>query len=228
MSNALRVVDPSPSADPLATLKLQRAALARDLSEITAKAQRARTAENGERAALAAIAELGAAELATMQAWLRAGGIGRPPAPDMERRTELNRNLAQAAVVSSTMAAAAGSLDDEQREASRRLAEVDAEIEQGAFDILISRYAAEVAALVDAGREMQAKVAATYSGTEFFREAARRHQAAGRTAEAARIFAGLSRLATLERPEFSPTNGAVSEATSTWAARFAELTRAGS
>ena len=225
MSNTLKIVHSAPEVDPLVALREERAAVARTLAQVSNKAEKMRSAENGERAATIAIADLGAAELLAMQDWLSSGSSDQAPRPDMEKRVSLNHRLAEAMALAATMRAAAAGVDAEQLEASRNLAELDDRIERAALEILLRKYEGELADLVKLGVETQTRVAKTFGALEFFKETARSHQARGLTAKATPIFSALERLASAEMPEFAPTVKATSEAASIWGERYRELTK---
>jgi hypothetical protein len=208
--------------DPLADLRARRALLADRLGALSGHVAKLNAAEDGERAALAAIGALGAAELGAMKAWL-ASGSGLAPKPDMERRVALNHELAAAMALSETLRAAAADCNAEHGAIAAEIAAIDERLEQGALDSVSQRFKEDLADLTKIGEEIQQKQARVFGCVVFLREIAERNQRAGRTDKAMMIFRRLEELASLPKPEFQPSVGATHAAAPAWQKQFEEV-----
>jgi len=224
MNASMRVVQIEP-AGPVAALRAERAALADRLAELATMAAKVRSAEDGERAATAAIDTLGNAELAAMQARLASGSEDLAPRPDMEARAALNQQLAEAMAQAATMRAAAAGVAAEQAEVAGRMQATNDQIEIDAIDAITCEFESELADVVKLGEEIQQRLARTFGAVFFLREVADRQQASGRADRAVAIFTALERLAGLPKPEFNPTTLETRAAAPAWREYFEELIR---
>jgi hypothetical protein len=77
-------------------LKSRRRALESERQKLNAAFARLNGAKDRQKKAQTALQELSAVEIAQMSAWASKGGSGPPPSPDMSRREELARELAEA------------------------------------------------------------------------------------------------------------------------------------
>jgi hypothetical protein len=207
----------------LADLRSQRVRLADRLAEIRGILGRLEAAEDCEREALAAIGELGLAEIAAVKDWAAAGCLGDAPSPDMQRRDALNRTFGQAMANSEAQRAVAADLRGEEREVTVGFVALNERIEAAALDVIARKFEAELGAMVAVGRDTQERMGRIYGAVHFLRATGEGHQGAGRTAKAVSIFNLIERFAKLEKPEFLASVEAVERAAPRWREMFEGL-----
>ena len=214
--------EPSP-ADQLAALKIERADLRKEAARLTGIRSRLNEAENGEREALAAIGELGKAEIAAMTRWASEGAVGDPPAVDHEERAALAKQLAAAQAASAAAKGAAVDLDKQRGTIEQRQRDLASEIQSLAFTVIGDEHAAALADLAALATQASRLVAKIRAQGLWFGFEGRRFQSIGQHDTAMEFFRRAEALRKATLPEVLPTIGEVDLAQRDWAERFHSL-----
>ncbi len=209
----------------LEILKAHRGALNGSLIRLQAERNRLHDAEAAETEALAAIGDLGRAEVDAIRAWASSGSPGSAPGIDAAKRAELTANLVTAQAGAEAGRGAGADVDQELADASREAVDLAGQIEMAAVADIVARFGGEWSDVQIRAVELRATIARALAVLQFLRDRADEHRTRGREAEAMAIFRQVEPLYSGLSLDFNPTNGEVSGFSAAWAEHFAELVR---
>jgi hypothetical protein len=209
--------------DRLAELKIERTKLASESQRLAGISARLIDAQKAESEALAAIGALGAAEIAEMTKWASEGAVGDPPKPDMEKRAELAKALAEAQA--QAVAAQSATADIEAQQATNRQAieTLEPQIHGACHDAMQQELEGSLAELQKVAEQSRTLKAKLHGLRVWFANEARRLQTAGQTDLSMPYFQRAEALSKTKLPETEALVSDVDAAALSWAQRFSEL-----
>ena len=209
----------------LEILKAHRGALNGSLIRLQAERNRLHDAEAAETEALAAIGDLGRAEVDAIRAWASSGSPGSAPGIDAAKRAELTANLVTAQAGAEAGRGAGADVDQELADASREAVDLAGQIEMAAVADIVARFGGEWSDVQIRAVELRATIARALAVLQFLRDRADEHRTRGREAEAMAIFRQVEPLYSGLSLDFNPTNGEVAGFSAAWEQHFRDLIR---
>jgi len=209
----------------LEILRAHRGALNGRLVRLQAERTRLRAAEDAETEALAAIGELGRAEVAAVREWASTAAPGPAPGIDAERRAALTRDLVAAQAGAEAARAAIGDVDQELAAVSREAAGLAEQIEHAAVVEVVDQFQAKWAEIREDAARLRSEIARALAITTTLRDRVDHLDVRGRPEDAQRIRRMLEPLYSGLSLDFNPTNGEVAGFVPAWAEHLADLLR---
>jgi len=209
----------------LESLRAHRGALNGRLVRLQAERTRLRAAEDAETEALAAIGELGRAEVDAIRAWASTGAPGPAPGIDAAKRTKLMADLVTAQAAAEAARAAIGDVDQELAAVSREAAGLAEQIEMAAVAEMMDRFGADLAEVKAGAAELRAGIAKLMAITVALFERADQHEDLGRVDAAMQIRRVLQPLLGAVKVDVGPTVAEVHAFKAAHAEHFAALIR---
>lgn len=211
MSVNLKLVEAA--ADPLAALVAERTELAGKIDEYSSAQTRLKALEDEESTVLDEIGAIGARETEAVRKWAANGCKGDCPGPLTKEREAAAKRLADAQAKAASGARAASEVGRLQLDASKRIAEINAEIDRLVLDDMEAEWADAKADYRKALAEAQRRAAQVYGARNALLHRAEWLRGNGRDDEAAAIFRKVEQLdADRLDADATPTNGQVNAA----------------
>ncbi len=189
----------------LEILKAHRGALNGSLIRLQAERTRLHDAETAETEALAAIGELGRAEVDAIRAWASSGSAGPAPGIDAAKRVDLTADLVTAQAAAEAARAAIGDVDQELAAVSREAAGLAEQIEMAAVAEMVTRFGADLAEVKVRAAELRAGIAKLMAISVALFDRADQHEDRGRPEDAQRIRRALQPLLGAVKVDVGPT-----------------------
>lgn len=209
----------------LESLKARRSALNGAVVRLQGERDRLRKAEDAETAALAAIGELGRAEVDAIRAWASSGSPGPAPGIDAGKRAELTADLVTAQAAAEAARAATDDVDQELAGASIEAADFAEQIETAAVAEMINRFGTELTEVQVGAVDLRSALARTLAIPTALFARADQHEDRGRADAAMRLRRAAQPLLGVVKVDVGPTNGEVHGFSAAWAEHFEGLLR---
>ncbi len=219
---------PAAIAEPhsaLDVLRAHRAAITGRIARLTSERDRLRSAEDAERDAVAALAELGRQEIAAARAWASGTAPSSTPAVDAAERARLTTAVAHAEAASAAARGAGAGVDVEIGEAWREVGEIDRQVEDAALDAVLSRFGPLQQEIAADGVVLRGKLARALALVEAVRGSAERHEDQGRHERAMTVHRRLQPLYGRLTVDLAPTQREVTAQVAGWTSLLADLGR---
>jgi len=210
---------------PIEILRAHRAAVTGRIARLTTERDRLRRAEDAERDAVAALAELGRQEVAAARTWASGTAPGSAPAVDAAERTRLTAAVVEAEAASAAARGAGAGVDAEIGEAWREVGEIDRQVEDAALDAVLSRFGPLQQEIAADGAVLRTKIACALGLVESVRAVAERHEDQGRHERAMTTHRRLQPLYNRLALDLGPTQREVAAQVAEWASLIADLGR---
>ena len=222
MTVARLIHDNSPESR-LGDLKAQRTELLVRVADLTAARQQLDAATDGERAAVAALAELDAVEIFAASEWASTGASGTPLAPDNHKRRELAERLASAQAAAAAARGAGANVEGELAGLRAELAVLAADIEAVALEVMESERIAAMKELESVAAHAGKLLARVRGHVQCIGQRGRDLRDSGDPGRARQYFILGEALAGKPLPDPAPTVGDLDAARLQWQQRFGEL-----
>lgn len=209
----------------LEILKAHRGALNGRLVRLQGERSRLHEAETAETAALAAIGDLGRAEVDAVRAWASSGSPGPAPGIDAARRAELTADLVSAQAAAEAARAAIGDVDQELAAAQTEAVDLAGQIEHAAVAELVDQFQAKWAEIREDAVRLRSEIARALAITATLRDRVDHLDLRGRPDDAQRIRRMLEPLYSGLSLDFNPTVAEVAGFSAAWEQHFEDLLR---
>jgi len=210
---------------PLDVLRAHRAAVAGRIARLTGERDRLRSAEDAEREAVAALAELGRQEIAAARAWAASGASSSAPAVDAAERVRLTAAVVEAEAASAAARGAGVGIDAELDDARREMADLGRQIEDAALDHVLFQFGTLQQEIAADGAALRTKIAGALGLVESVRAVAERHEDQGRHERAMKTHWRLQPLYNRLTLDLGPTQGEVAAQVAEWTSLLTDLGR---
>ncbi len=210
---------------PVEILRAHRAAVTGRIARLAAARDRLRSAEDAEREAVAALAELGQQEIAAARTWASGSAPGSAPVVDAAERARLTAVVVEAEAASAAARGASGAVDVEIGEAWRQVGEIDRQVEDAALDAVLSRFGPLQQEIAADGVVLRGKLARALALVEAVRGSAERHEDQGRHECAMAVHRRLQPLYGRLTLDLGPTQREVAAQVAEWTSLLTDLGR---
>jgi len=210
---------------PLDVLRAHRGAITGRIARLTTERDRLRRADDAERDAVAALAELGRQEVAAARTWASSGAAGSAPAVDAAERVRLTIAVAATEAQAAAARGAGADVDAEIGEAWRQVGEIDRQIEDAALAAVLDRFEPLREEIAADGAALRTKIAGALGLVESVRAVAERHEDQGRHERAMAIHRSIQPLYGRIALDLGPTQGEVAAQVAEWTSLLTDLGR---